>query len=162
MIGLLLLVTLLTAPGRTLAQSPRDTAGIGAALQRYTNLVRRMDADSIGALYLPDGVLGNTDRPPVVGPRAVTAFLHAFDNYHVVDYATRSDSIRVTGDTVRQAGRWWQRVVVPSGDTVSVSGGLLVEWVRSAQGAWRVKRMSTFPRNAGPWPSPSTPRGRIG
>jgi hypothetical protein len=134
------------------AQRPADTAGLGAALRHFTVLTGRMANDSIGALYLPDGVLGAPDRPPIVGTAAVTAFLATFAGYHVLAYATRADSVRVRADTAFQVGRWWQRVRVPAGDTVSVKGGFRAEWVRIAPREWRIRRLGTFPMDAGSWP----------
>jgi ketosteroid isomerase-like protein len=149
-----LLLLCVASAVRVQAQRPADTAGIGAALQHFTALTGRMANDSLGALYLPDGVLAAPDRAPIVGPAAVTAFLATFSNYHVLAYATRADSARVRGDTVEQLARWWQRVRVPAGDTVSVSGGLRTEWVRVGPGLWRIRRIETFPMDAGPPPRP--------
>lgn len=116
-----------------------------------------MASDSIGAMYLPDGALAVPGRTPIVGPAAIRAFLESFAGYHVLAYETVSDSVRLRGDTAFQSGRWWQRVSLPAGDTVSVSGGLSAEWVRNARGEWHLRRMGTDSRVAGPWPRPSQP-----
>ena len=134
------------------AQTRADTAGLDAALQRYASLVRQMASDSIGTMYLPNGVLAAPDRPPIVGPGAVAAFLHGFDNYRVLKYEVRGDSVATHGDTAWQQGRWWQQVRLPNGDTVTVNGGLSAEWVRIGPATWHLRRLGTYPRDAGPWP----------
>jgi ketosteroid isomerase-like protein len=116
-----------------------------------------MASDSIGAMYLPDGMLVAPDRLPIVGPAAIQAFLESFSGYRVLAYETVGDSLRVNGDTALQSGRWWQRVKLPAGDTVSVSGGFSAQWVRTANDEWRLRRMGTDSRVAGPWPRPPQP-----
>lgn len=133
-------------------QAREDTTGLDRALQRYASLVMRMSSDSIGAMYLPTGVLAAPGRAPIVGPAAVAEFLKTFADYRVLAYAAHADSVMVKADTAWQLSRWWQRVRIPAGDTVMVSGGLAAEWVRVSRGEWRLRRLGTFPMDAGPMP----------
>jgi ketosteroid isomerase-like protein len=138
------------------AQTSNSRSGVDSALRHFTVLVARMANDSIAAMYAPDGMLAGADRTPIVGPAAIQAFLDTFAGYHVLAYATVADTLRIRGDTAFQVGRWWQRVQVPAGDTVFVSGGFTAEWVRNTLGQWHLRRMGTMPREAGPWPGPAS------
>jgi ketosteroid isomerase-like protein len=134
------LLLALARPG--LAQSPADSAALGRALRHYSELVARMADDSIAALYAPDGELAAPGRPPIVGPDSIRAFLHRFAAFHVLGEEMVADSLAFHGDTAVQAGRWRQRVRVPKGDTVNVSGDFAAEWLRDGQGSWRLRRMA--------------------
>ena len=111
-----------------------------------------MAHDSIAAMYAPDGRLDAPGRAPVVGPVAISAFLQSFAAYRVIHYAMVLDSLTVSADTAETLGRWWQRVRVPAGDTVEVSGGIRAQWVRTRAGGWLLHSMGTDPRPAGPPP----------
>jgi ketosteroid isomerase-like protein len=129
--------------------SPRSQAERGrdldAALNHYGRLVQAMESDSIAALYTPDGQLGGVGLATVTGPDSIRAFLHQFDRYHVLRATMMLDSSRMAGDTGIQHGRYAQRVQLPAGDTVEVSGKFTAEWLRGASGEWRIHRMATAP-----------------
>jgi ketosteroid isomerase-like protein len=137
-------------------QASSERATITALLQRYCTFVGQMAHDSIAAMYAPDGRLDAPGRAPVVGPSAISAFLQSFAAYRVIHYALVLDSLNVYADTAETLGRWWQRVRVPAGDTVEVSGGVRAKWVRSRAGGWLLHSMGTDSRAAGtPPPGPA-------
>lgn len=139
----LLLVAGCTMPTpRSEAERNRD---LDAALNHYGRLVRTMASDSIAALYTPDGELGGVGQPTVSGPDSIRAFLHRFDQFQVLDATLVLDSSRLAGDTGIQHGRYAQRVRLPAGDTVEVSGRFTAEWVPGPSGEWRIRRMGTAP-----------------
>lgn len=143
---LALALALATACGgatpRSMAERGRD---LDAALNHYGRLVRAMASDSIAALYLPDGELGSAGQPTITGPDSIRAFLHRFDQYRVLGSAMMVDSSRLAGDSGIQHGRYTQRVRLPSGDTVEVSGLFTAEWLIGPTGEWRIRRMGTAP-----------------
>ena len=121
----------------------QDTAAVHASLAKYADLVLRMDHHGIAQLYAADGVLENPGKP-IVGPDSIDAFLRGFDAYKVLAYSAVADTTRVDGDMAYQAGRWDQRVRLPSSDTVEVHGRFRAEWARTNEG-WRVHSMSATP-----------------
>lgn len=130
-------------------ETPRSQAERGrdldAALNHYGRLVKAMASDSIAALYTTDGELGDAGQPIITGPDSIRAFLHRFDKYHVLASTMVIDSSRLAGDTGIQHGRYTQRVRLPAGDTVEVSGRFTAEWVIGPAGEWRIRRMGTAP-----------------
>src|SRR5262249_53888000 len=122
-------------------QEDKQTQSLEAALEHYNRLVERMQSDSIAALFTPDGELGSAGQNPIVGPAAIAAYLHTFDQYKVLSEQMTVDSASIAGDTGFQRGRYAQTVILPSGDTVSVSGNFTVTWLSIGSGNWRVRRM---------------------
>lgn len=127
---------------RSQAERGRD---LDAAINHYGRLVKAMASDSIAALYTDDGELGGEGQPTISGPDSIRAFLHRFDEYHVLAATMMVDSSRLAGDTGIQHGRYTQRVRLPAGDTVEVSGRFTAEWVIGSSGKWRIRRMGTSP-----------------
>ena len=128
-----------------LARSTGDSAGVAAALEHYVGFVRQMASDSIAELYTADGELLATGRPPIVGPKAIQAFLDSFSAYHVLADSMKPATLEVRGDTALQTGTFWQLVQVPAGDTVVAHSGFEILWLRDRQSGWRVRRMGTTP-----------------
>ena len=108
-----------------------------------------MDQDGIAAMFAPDGETADADQAPIRGPAAIRAHLMEFAGFHVLANRLDADSTWIRADTAWQDGTYWQRVRVPAGDTVEVSGRFAVTWERTAPGQWRIKRMRTFRPPAG-------------
>jgi ketosteroid isomerase-like protein len=133
------------APRLAAAQGPADSATVLAALRHYAVLVQRMASDSIAAQFTADGELLDANRPPIVGPAAIGAFLSSFSAFHVLDDSMIATTTEVRGDTSVQTGRFWQRVQVPAGDTVVAQGGFVITWLWDPRAGWRIRRMGTAP-----------------
>lgn len=115
------------------------------ALMRYNGFVIAMNADSIAACFRPDGEMQDAGSPPIVGPSAIRAHLQSFAAYHVLENRLTVDSSRMFGDTVTERGAFWQRVRLPSGDTVVAQGRFDARWIRDSPGHWRLRRLATAP-----------------
>lgn len=122
-----------------------DVAAIAVQLRRYEHFVLIMAHDSIAALFTPDGELHTPSASSPVGPTAIAAYLHSFDQFHVVADSMTADSTTARADSGRQVGSYWQRVVVPKGDTVEVRGRFEARWRRSPSGQWRLTWLGTTP-----------------
>ena len=133
------------APAIPVAQQS-DKAQVERALSVYNARVLAMAHDSIAALYTVDGEMGGAGQPPTRGREAIRSRLASFSGYHVLGNRMVADSTRVTADTARQWGSYWQRVRVPAGDTVEVSGTFAATWQRTGKGAWQLRRMIATPR----------------
>jgi ketosteroid isomerase-like protein len=124
---------------------PAATAGVEAAFEHYCELLRAMDHTGIAAMFAPDGEVDNPGAAPIRGPAAIDAFLQGFSDYHVLAYTTEAVRILVHGDTAELTGIFHQRVRVPQGEVIEVSGRLEAHWVRAGKGGWLVQRMATSP-----------------
>lgn len=143
-----LVLAVLVAAAGCAARPPSsagDVAAIEAGSREYERLVRRMDHDSIAAMFVADGELANPGAPPLRGRDSIRARLRSFAGFHVEDDRMTSDSIRVVGDRAAQFGSYWQRVRIPGGQTVEVSGRYQFDWVRSPEGVWQLQRIATVP-----------------
>jgi uncharacterized protein (TIGR02246 family) len=116
---------------------------IESNLRRYNNLVLLMDHAGIAELFAEDGVLVGP-KGPIVGPKAIKEFLESFKDYRVKANKTTPIATSVYGAHAKQTGTYWQRVQLPSKETVEVSGKFEASWVRR-QGQWLIEKMSTTP-----------------
>ena len=116
---------------------------IESNLTRYNNLVLLMDNARIAELFAEDGELVGPNGP-IRGPKAIREFLETFKDYHVKANKTTPTSTSVYGAHAKQIGTYWQRVQLPSKETVEVSGRFEASWIRRS-GQWLIERMSTTP-----------------
>jgi len=128
---------------------------VRAALAHYATLVRTMDHAGIAAMFAADGEIVNPGQAPVRGPVAIEAFLRQFDAYKVLSETMHPARTTVSGERATQTGTYRQRVRVPDGRVMDVSGGFEADWIRDAGGAWRIRRLATTP-SAPRSPSAST------
>lgn len=119
-------------------------AQVLAALATYDTLILRMDHERIAATFMPDGETTDADQAPIRGPEAIRQHLIGFAAFHVLANRLDADTTWVIADTAWQEGKYWQRVQLPAGDTVEVSGRFDVTWQRTAPGRWQIRRMHTF------------------
>ena len=127
------------------AQTHEDSLGAYKALRHYESLVARMESDSIASLFAADGQLMKSKSESLVGPAAVRSFLQSFSTYHVLQHRMDCDSLFFSGSRVVQSGTYWQKVRIPSGDTLTVDGRFQLEWQRSPNDIWRILRIRTVP-----------------
>ncbi len=113
------------------------------ATQHFADLVLAMDHAAIAALFTPDGEMAADDQAPIRGPAAIEAHLESFKDFHVLAESLTTDSITIKGSTGHVTGTYHQRVRIPSGEVVEVSGGYTADWSRDATGAWQIRRMAT-------------------
>jgi ketosteroid isomerase-like protein len=128
---------------RASAPSPSARAKVDAALERYADLLRRMDSAGIAALFAPEGEIENPGADPIRGPAAILAFLETFKDFHVESYDLDLQSTVVNGRSATQSGTYRQRVRVPAGAVIEVHGRFTAEWVEVSEGQWRILRMGT-------------------
>ena len=121
-----------------------DHSQVLAALAAYDTLILRMDHDRIAATFMPNGETTDGDQAPIRGPEAIRQHLLGFAAFHVLANRLDPDTTWISADTAWQAGTYWQRVQVPAGDTVEVTGRFTVVWQRTAPGRWQIRRMHTF------------------
>ncbi len=140
-----LLLLLMAGGCRSAPPTVATTQSLQDALDHYSQLVEGMQSDSIAALFTADGELGAAGQPAVVGPGAIAAHLHTFDQYRVLSERLMVDSSAIIADSGFQRGHYAQTVILPAGDTVTVSGRFTVEWLNDGHGKWRVRRMGTAP-----------------
>src|SRR5262249_60221001 len=94
------------------------------------------------ALVGPPGAVQGGPQP-IVGPRAIEAYLRTFDKYKVLAYPATADTTIVHGDRGHQTGPYVQRVTLPNGQTIEVRGRFQVDWERAGDGRWLIRRMGT-------------------
>lgn len=125
-------------------RNPPDTPDLREAMIKYDRLILKTDADSIALLYANDGQLGDIAK----GPDSIRRFLFKFKDFKVLTQISTIDTICRIRDSGYNAGRYFQRVIVPhqnSADTVSVKGNFKSVWIRIPEYGWRIKKMQTEP-----------------
>jgi hypothetical protein len=127
-----------------LACAPDRNREIEDAMHHYDDLIRSVNPDSIAAIYAPNGQLG--DNPAIVGRDSIRSFLKTFSGFNVLETVSTSDSIGFHGDTATQKGTYYQRTILPEGDTVRVGGSFTTTWTR-IDGRWYIAKMLTRPDN---------------
>lgn len=122
---------------------------VDAALAVYADALRQMDYEAVANCFTENGETSHGDNPAVRGRTAIRTFLESFRDYKIQGYRLIGNATTVDGETARQTGTYWQRVTLPKGDTVEVSGRFEARWVyekanEKAAGRWRLQRMATF------------------
>jgi hypothetical protein len=134
------------------AERPADTQAVAetelrAATKHYSQLVLAMDSGGIAALFTDDGEISADGQPAIHGPASIRAHLDTFRDYHVLNEYLSADTVAVYGARGRVEGTYRQRVRLPAGDTVEVTGTYTALWVRDrVADAWRIRRMTTTGR----------------
>jgi uncharacterized protein (TIGR02246 family) len=125
------------------------TAQLDAATARYAGFVHAMAADSIASMYAPDGEMLGAGMHPIQSPDSIRAFLSSFTNVRVDSQSMSRDAITI-GDTESVVwGTYTQAATVTGQPQVHVSGRFVAEWVRRADGTWKIRRMLTQPAPVG-------------
>lgn len=119
----------------------KTRAGVEQAMKNYDHLIMSMNADSIAAIYTPDGELGKIAR----GRDSIRNFLNTFKNFRVLSQSSETNSISLDQDSALQKGIYRQTVVIPSKDTVTVQGNFTALWIWSVNNGWLIRRMETQP-----------------
>lgn len=127
------------------AASRQPEREVQSALAHYGALAAAMSHDSVAALFTDAGELVTAGQPTIVGPDSIRAHLQSFVGFRVLSNDLHADTTRATSDSAYQAGTFRQRVVIPSGDTVTAQGRFSVDWVFDAAHGWRIRRMATRP-----------------
>ncbi len=114
------------------------------ALAQYAAKVQAMDSEGIGASYTADGAMVSPGAPPVVGPAAIAAHLQSFSAFKVLEERMTPELTNQAGDSADQTGTYFQRVTLPSKETIEVSGRFQADW-RFVDGQWRLQRLEAIP-----------------
>ena len=123
----------------TIAESNAvDVVVLDSTLQHYADFVLRMQSDSIADLFLKDGEVVNPGEEPMKGRETIRNFLKSFTEYKVLAESMHADSTHVSGTNATQIGHYYQKVTVPSGNTIEVSGRFRIEWKKD-QGRWLIR-----------------------
>lgn len=139
-------LTIVTLVGLLDCASPlQERPSIDAALAHYARLAAAMSHDSVAALFTDAGELVTAGQPTIVGPDSIRAHLQSFVGFRVLSNDLHADTTRASIDSAYQGGTFRQRVVIPSGDTVTAQGRFSVNWVYDAAHGWRIRRMATRP-----------------
>jgi len=137
---------LITASCSTPKESPRRVdidAELRQEMERYAELVRKMDNPGIAGLFTDDGAIVNGAQM-VSGPKAIQDFLDKFKQYQVQTETLTVQSVHGSSSAAQVLGTYDQTVRLPAGNVVEARGNYSADWVRGGDGKWRLKRMATF------------------
>jgi ketosteroid isomerase-like protein len=121
------------------------TEQLDAAMNRYSGFVRAMAADSIAAMYAPDGEMLGAGMHPIRSPDSIRVFLGSFTNVRVDSETMVRDAITVGETESVQWGTWTQVATITGRPPVHVSGRFVTQWVRRPGEPWKIRRMLTQP-----------------
>jgi uncharacterized protein (TIGR02246 family) len=117
-------------------------------MQHYASLLNGAppNADSVSAMYAPDGELLPNGRDAIHGPAAIRTFLSSFGKVQVDSASMPVTSVTVLNDHAVVWGTYYQRAILPNGDTLRPHGRYVVELVRdNSNGVWKIQRAMTQP-----------------
>ena len=131
-------------PPPPIAYGPVTERQIDRALQRYSALIVRMDAQAISQMYAPDGVW-ERQSGPIQGRQAIRHALADTGGVRVVANEMTAAYISYAGPAVLQTGDFKQTVRLADGKVVQATGRFEATWVRGPNGEWWIRRMVTRP-----------------
>ncbi len=111
------------------------------SLKQYDNFILQNNADSIAAMFLPNGNLGNM----AIGRDSIFKFLLKFKNIKVLATRTVSRQLISEGEAIHQLGQYTQTAVLPHGDTIRVKGKIDLWWSKNNHGIWALQKVLTAP-----------------
>ena len=118
---------------------------VAAALQRYQDAARKVDADAMSATFAPTGVLFEPGIPPIVTRDSIRAFLASFPGVTVHSAIATPDTIDVFGDRAYLWGSYFEHLSFPGQPTSEQHGKFVTEWARQSDGRWLIVRMYRIP-----------------
>ena len=118
----------------------RETA---EALSKYVVLVRRQDSTLIADLFAVGGRMQHAGEKPIQGRAEIKRFLDSFSNYKVLSHDMTVLSVSPAATHVSQSGTYVQLVKTPEGNSVTVRGWFVVQWLRQAPGVWLIELAKT-------------------
>ena len=132
---------------------------VTAALERYQEAARKVDAPAMAAFFAPDGVLFEPGIPPIVTRDSIRAFLASFPGVQVHTATATPDTIDVYGDRAYLWGSYHEHLSFPGQPTSEQRGKFVTEWARQPDGSWLIARFYRIPLPSMP-PPPPTPSSR--
>ncbi len=123
-----------------------DAGTLDETLDRYEKLILKMDNDGLADLFAEDGELVNPGEPVVKGREAIRKFLKTFTEYKVLEESMHADSTVIMGTKAMQVVHFHQKVTIPNGQTLDVSGRIKINWV-ARDGKWFIIREETLPKD---------------
>jgi uncharacterized protein (TIGR02246 family) len=146
---LLLLVVALAGCGPRRAGAPPPASAsdeVRAAMRVYDSVLVYGPPDSTATMYTTDGILFIPGMEPLQGRKAILDYLAPLWNGATVLTAkTTVDTVEMHGERAYLWGTY-EEVAGPKGDAPSLyRGRVAAEWVREADGRWRIARILTQP-----------------
>jgi uncharacterized protein (TIGR02246 family) len=120
-------------------------AAILEALQRYQAAARVLDADAMAAAYAPDAILFEPGISPIVTRDSIRAFIASFPGVRVDSATATPDEVQVFGSTGYVWGSYFESLAVPGQPASEQHGQFVIEWVRSGEGDWLIRRFFRVP-----------------
>ncbi len=123
-------------------QARRD---ISSRLDAYTAAARAVDADASAAFFTDRGTLFEPGIPPIVTRDSIRAFIRSFPGVIVDSAMARADTIDVFGSTAYVWGTYHERLRFKGQPPSVQSGRFVMEWLKEADGVWRLHRYYRVP-----------------
>ncbi len=133
-----LLIILTTACGKR-----NNKQELTDRLTQYGKFIVAMKPDSLAGFYLPNGSLSGENEKPIIGPVSIAKHLKKFTDFYVLAYTFTTDSTYTANDTVFTKGSYFQKVVIPTKDTLELGGNVRCKWVFSKH-TWMLQSMYTY------------------
>ncbi len=111
-------------------------------LDRYSSFIKSNKPDSIASLYALDGKLSGEGQRAITSPDSIRNFLKGFAYFNVLEYKFTSDSIFFKQDSAFATGSYFQKVIIPAGDTLELGGEFSCKLVYMK--GWFIKNLYTF------------------
>ncbi|HQR66874.1 MAG TPA: SgcJ/EcaC family oxidoreductase, partial [Thermoanaerobaculia bacterium] len=118
---------------------------VEAALQRYSEAIRRMDDEAISESFVPEGEMGSAGQPPIKGRGRIARHVRKMKDYRIKSNVVTSESVTFSGDEALQKATFQQVATTPGGKTIEAKGRLEAVWVLESDGVWRLRKLTAFP-----------------
>ena len=119
------------------------TKEIEKNMQHYGDLLLRLEADSLADCFTADGELSGEGQKPVIGQDSIRKVFKSFAGAHMLEYKITMKPTLFKSDTGVQEGSYFQKVIIPQGDTLELGGEYSTKWIE-VDNKWLLKRMYTF------------------
>lgn len=116
---------------------------VEAAFRHFCALTIALDHAGLAAMFDQDGQIINAGQEPIQGPAAINRFYAGYAGYQVLAYTTGALQTRTHGNAADLSTTYRQRVRLPDGKIVEVSGRLDSNWRRTRDGHWLLLQVAT-------------------
>ena len=109
----------------------------------YGDLLLRLEADSLANCFTAEGELRGEGQKPVIGQDSIRKVFKSFAGAHMLEYKITMKPTLFKSDTGVQEGSYFQKVIIPQGDTLELGGEYSTKWIK-VDNKWLLKEMYTY------------------
>ena len=113
-------------------------------MKHYDTLILKQDYPALVKLFTPHGKLATQGQSSIYGRDSIYQMFSSFKGVSVMQQKSATKAIEFINGAALQTGTYFQEAIIPSGDTLRLTGKYRATWVRQQDKTWLLQKMSTY------------------